>query len=313
VDLTRAEWAALSLDAGLGGVKLSRLLARFGSPAAILAAGEADLRATPGIGPLTAGAIRRASPERAEVMLRSLARAGVVALTWEDADYPTALRALPDAPPVLFLRGALTPADVCAVAIVGTRHPSARSRQAAAEIAAALAQRGLTVVSGLALGIDRAAHAGALEAGGRSLAVLGSGIRRLHPLAHVELAARIAGAGAILSEWGPDAPPTPRRLAARNRVISGLSRWTMVIESGEAGGSMHTAGFARRQGRVLAAVPGSPGCDALLAAGALRLEWPGLDYDALAERIRQTDIAGCAAATLTAEQLRLLESRPRYG
>jgi DNA processing protein len=303
----------LSLDAGLGGVKLSRLLARFGSPAGILAASEAALCATPRIGPQTAGAIRRARPERAEALLRSLEREGIAALTWEDAGYPAALRALPDAPPVLFARGALTPADDLAVAIVGTRNLSARGRRAAAEIAAALAQRGLTVVSGLALGIDRAAHAGALDAGGRSLAVLGSGIRRLHPLAHVELAARIAGAGAILSEWHPDAVPAPGRLAARNRVISGLSRWTLVIESGAAGGSMHTAGFARRQGRVLAALPGSPGCDALLAAGALRLDWPGLDYDALAERIRQTDSAGRAAATLTAEQLRLLESRPRYG
>ena len=193
--------------------------------------------------------------------------------------------------------------------IVGVR--LAKLDRLAAEIASALAQRGLTIVSGLALGIDRAAHEGALAAGGRTLAVLGSGIGRIHPQGHVALAARIAEAGALLSEGHPDAAPTPRRLAARNRIISGLSRWTIVIESGEAGGSMHTAAFAGKQGRVLAALPGSPGCDALLAAGALRLAWPALDYDALAARIRATEIAALPNAR-PAEQLRLLESRPGY-
>lgn len=292
----RVELVALGTLPGVGGATLRRLLSRFGSLHGILAATEGELRATPRIGPRTARAIRSADLERAAGLLRTLENAGIQVVTWDDAGYPAGLRTLPDAPPLLFARGRLLAGDDCAAAIVGTRAASERGRSAAAALAGALAQRGIAIVSGLAIGIDTAAHRGALDAGGRTLAVLGCGLRRLGSHANAELAARIAGQGAVVSEWHPDSEPTPSRLVARDRVISGLSRWVIVVESGEAGGSIRTAAFASRQGRVLAALPGTPGADALLAAGAVQLEWPACDVDALAELIRRTQVQRAPAA-----------------
>jgi len=269
---------------------MRRLLARFGSLGAILEASEDELRSVPRIGEKTARAIRRAAPERAGELLRFLASEGIHVLTWDDAAYPINLRTVPDAPPVLFVRGELLPADERAVGIVGTRSPSPRALLAAEHMAGELAGRDITVVSGLAIGVDTAAHRGALAAGGGTLAVLGSGLRAIHPRSNIGLAERIQAQGALLSEWHPDAAPASRQLVARDRIISGLSRLVIVVESSQQGRCMRTAEFACRQGRMLAALPGSRGTDALLARGAEYLDWPAVDWDALADRIRQTTI-----------------------
>jgi DNA processing protein len=293
--VSKAEWVALGTLPGVGGSTLRRLLARFGSLDAILAAGEAELLAVARIGPRTAAALRQADVPAAERLLYQLSNEGISTLTWDDADYPTPLRELRDAPPVLFVRGGWTPADACAIAIVGTRTPTPAAAQAAARLAAEMAGRGVSVVSGLAIGVDTAAHRGALAAGGRTLAILGSGLHKIHPRSNADLAETIAGQGALLSEWHPDCKPAPAQLVARNRLISALSLWTVIVESGVAGGSMRAAEFARRQGRVVAAVPGSAGAEALLAAGALPIDVQNQDWDALAERIRQTKPAPAGA------------------
>jgi DNA processing protein len=185
---------------------------------------------------------------------------------------------------VLFMRGALKRMDDNAVAIVGTREPSPAAVELAHTIGRELAARGLTVVSGLALGIDTAGHHGAIETG-RTIAVLGSGIRYVHPRENADLAEQITGCGAILSELHPDTPPRGQNLMARDRIISGLSRAVIVIEAGEKSGSLDTAAKAKKQGRVVYAVPGSAGTDHLIAGDARRLEPVAIDFDELAREI----------------------------
>jgi len=302
--VNKAEWVALSILPGVGGVTMRRLLAHFGSLPAILGATDADLCAIHGIGEKTAGVIRHISPETVRSLLDTLTRAGIDTLTWEDDHFPSNLLTLHDAPPTLFVRGELSPADETAVAIVGTRTPTPS--------ALGLAGRGITIVSGLAMGVDTAAHHGALDAGGRTLAVLGSGIRVIHPKRNRDLVDRIVERGAILSELHPDATPTSNQLVARDRITSGLSRWVIVVESGTTGGSMRTAEFAIRQGRLLAALPGSPGADLLIEAGAEPLHWSDADWDALATRVRETDVHPPRPSE-PSEQLRLLfERRAAY-
>jgi DNA processing protein len=206
---------------------------------------------------------------------------------------------------ILFVRGAIKKGDENAVAIVGTRAASEGAIKIATMLAYELALRGLCVVSGLALGIDTAAHTGALDAedgdtparmmpnlrgvragvSGRTIAVLGSGIRVIHPRENAELAERIAAHGAVLSELMPNAPPKGPQLMARDRLISGLSRAVIVVEASQKSGSMDTAERARKQGRLVYAVPGSEGTEGLLKGGARRLEADAMDFDALAEEI----------------------------
>jgi DNA processing protein len=224
--------------------------------------------------------------ETLEAELLSLQEQGIELLTWEDEQFPARLRELPDAPLVLFMRGALAAADERAVAIVGTRAPSTAGQKLAATLGRELAARGLTVVSGLALGTDTAAHLGALEAaGGRTLAVLGSGLGVIHPRENAQLAERIVGRGALVSELHPNTRPRGPQLMARDRIVSGLSRAVIVVEASEESGSLDTAARAKKQGRLVFALPGSPGTEQLLAAGAccIRPERPG--FDALAEQI----------------------------
>jgi DNA processing protein len=210
-------------------------------------------------------------------------QAGIRVITWEDATlYPQNLLLCDDAPPVLFTRGNPQPSDSRAVAIIGTRTPRPESAELAQTLAYELASRGWTIVSGLALGIDAAAHHGALAANGRTLAVLGSGLMRVYPPANHDLAHRIAADGVLLSELHPDEKVSPQHLIARNRITSGLSRAVIVVQSGEDSGSMSTARRARQQGRtVFAVLGGDAGCEALLADGAHALEPAALDFDAL--------------------------------
>jgi len=187
---------------------------------------------------------------------RRAAREGVHPLAWNDARFPPALLTIPDAPPVLWYRGALDVLGAPAVAIVGSRAASAVALETAVRLASDVAATGVTVVSGLARGVDSAAHRGALRTG-RTVAVLGSGLRRIYPSEHEGLADEIVRRGLLLSEFPPDAPPLPFRFPLRNRIISGLSRAVVVIEASDKSGSLITAGCALEQGRDVMAVPGN--------------------------------------------------------
>lgn len=271
-DPTLAQWVALSLIPHLGGHTIDRLLAHFGTLDAICAAGTPDLRAVRGIGPTFAAAIQALDVPRTQAAIDAWQTDGIAILLRDDAAYPDALRSVDDAPPVLFARGTLSDSDRRAVALIGTRRPSANARQHAQRLAAALAEAGWTVVSGMAAGIDAAAHAGALDAGGRTFAVLGCGVRVAYPPEHRLLAQHITANGALLCEVHPDAAPNGPALVARNRLISGLSRAVVVIETGATGGSLHTVRFAKAQGvPVFALDTPAPGNRQLIADGASAL------------------------------------------
>ena len=210
--------------------------------------------------------LRAADPELLEIAglflteaVRARARAaaaGIHVLAWSDTRFPAPLLAIPDCPPALWYRGALDCLEAPCVAIVGSRAASAVAIETAERLAAALAAAGVTVVSGLARGVDSSAHRGALESG-RTIAVLGSGVDRVYPAEHEPLAARIAASGLVLSEYPPGAPPLPSHFPMRNRLISGLSRAVVVIEASDRSGSLITASCALEQGRDVMAVPGN--------------------------------------------------------
>ncbi len=181
---------------------------------------------------------------------------GLGVLPWNDPAYPSALLATTDAPAALWYRGVLEALHAPAVAIVGSRAASAVALETAARLGEDLAARGIVVVSGLARGVDSAAHRGALRAG-RTIAVLGSGLDRIYPFEHVGLAGEIAASGMVISEFAPGAPPLPFHFPLRNRIISGLSRAVVVIEASENSGSLITAACALEQGRDVMAVPGN--------------------------------------------------------
>ena len=180
-----------------------------------------------------------------------------VTISQDDPRYPENLRPLPGAPARLFVEGDLLPRDRVAVAVVGTRSPTQTGKIVAFEIARDLAGAGVTVVSGLACGIDAQAHLGALEAGGRTVACLGNGTDVVYPRANVKLFKAIPGQGALVSEYPPGTEPLPWRFPARNRLISGLSLGVVVVEAGEKSGALITADWALKQGRPVMAVPGS--------------------------------------------------------
>ena len=196
------------------------------------------------------------------------------ALTWDDPTYPALLQQIPDAPPVLYIKGELTPADEWAVALVGTRKPTLYGREVARLLASELARNGVTVVSGLARGVDGIAHHAALEAGGRTLAVLGSGLDEIYPQEHRVLAERIAECGALISDYPLGTRPEASNFPPRNRIISGLSLGVVVVEAALTSGALITADFAADHGREVFAVPGSilgqssAGCNRLLRDGA---------------------------------------------
>lgn len=311
-----ARWA-LGLVPQLGGVTLRELLAAFGSAVEAWEAPPHALREVPGISPRMAEAMRRFPRSRAlhEEQAR-VSRAGMRVIVWGEAEYPRRLQDIPSAPPVLYLRGTLDPGDEVAVAIVGARRATAYGEAVAHELASELARRGLTIVSGLARGIDAAGHRGALEAGGRTLAVMGSGLDEIYPAEHRGLADRVAAAGALLSEFPLGTPPMRLHFPRRNRLISGLSLGVIVVEASVESGALITAHHALEQGREVFAVPGrvharySEGCNRLIKAGAKLVEsWE----DVLSElvphlkRRRVTRPAGPAPAGLTAAEQRVFD------
>src|SRR5262245_6926818 len=239
---------------------------------------------------------RDALGQRAEAAMRRAADAGLTAVAWSDAAYPAALTAISDPPPVLWARGQLEPLSHPAVAIVGARAGSPYALSVSERLAVDLATAGLVVVSGLARGVDSAAHRGALAGGGATVAVLGSGVDEVYPPEHVQLARDIEQRGAVISELVPGTPPQPQFFPRRNRIISGLSHAVVVIEAGEKSGSLITARCALEQGRDVLAVPGNVlsgrnrGAHALLRDGAKIVE----SADDILEELGMLPSAGAA-------------------
>jgi len=248
----------LSQLPGIGPLTLAKLLEAFSTAASVLQASEDALRVVPGVGPKLIRTIRHAA-DHVDVnqIIAWCAAHGVSILASDQAVYPQLLLDLPDAPPILFVQGQLLPSDELSVAIVGTRHATVYGRQQAERIAFGLAKAGITVVSGMARGIDTAAHQGALDAGGRTIAVFGCGIGHIYPPENEGLAKAIAAAGALVSEYAPDARPRGGMFPQRNRIISGMTHATLVIEAPERSGSLITARTACEQGREVMALPGN--------------------------------------------------------
>ncbi|MEM0984185.1 MAG: DNA-processing protein DprA [Planctomycetota bacterium] len=271
---------ALSTAPGLGPQRVRRLLERFGSPAEVFGRSESELATVLGIGPALARRARQSfdtAHRKADEELAQLEKLGGRAVAVGDENYPALLAPLPDAPPVLFVRGDLDAAlGRYPVAIVGSRDHTHYGHEQAGRFASALATAGLMVVSGGARGIDAAAHRAAMAAGGKTVVVLGTGLGVPYPPEHAGLFDEIAdsGRGAIVSELPAQTPPIAQNFPSRNRIISGLSLGVLVIEAGRKSGALITARIAAEDhGREVMAVPGridsphSAGCNDLLRAG----------------------------------------------
>jgi DNA processing protein len=243
--------------AQLGARATLRLLEAYQHPAAILAATPKSWTEQARVTASGCQRLQQAANRDIRGELERLARLGITMITLFDPCYPARLRAISDPPCLLFVKGTLPTPEQPAIAIVGSRSASPYGRHVAAELAAGLARRGLLVVSGMALGADAAAHEGCLRAGGRTIAVLGSGIDVVYPAEHGDLYERIAAQGAVISEAPPGAPPTRSSFPVRNRIISGLSLGVVVVEASEKSGALITADHALEQGREVFAVPGS--------------------------------------------------------
>jgi len=269
----------LSLIPGVGPRIRRTLLERFGTPEAVFQAAPSELGELSGVGPKLMRKIAAAAHEIDTEREIALCRQHDLTILTESHDaYPRALREIHDPPGVLFVRGELKDEDALAIAIVGTRHATRYGLRQAERLAAALARVGLTVVSGLARGIDAAAHRGALAAGRRTVAVLGGGVLNIYPPEHEKLASEVIANGALLSEAPPMAEPLGGMFPQRNRVISGMSLGVIVVEAGHRSGALITARHAMEQGREVFAVPGhvdqrtSHGCHQLIRDGARLVE-----------------------------------------
>jgi DNA processing protein len=266
-------WLRLHLTRGLGRTGLIRLMGAFGSLEAILSASPAMWCARAGLREPVAADFPAANDPRLTAALKTLEKtdARIISL-WDEERYPVLLRAIHDPPALLYVRGVLPTGE--AFAVVGARQASSAGRQLTRETCRELASRGIAIVSGLARGIDTAAHEGAIEGQGPTVAVLGCGIDRIYPPENHRLSLRILEQGAILSEYPPATPPLPGHFPGRNRIISGLSRGVLIVEAAEGSGSLITADFALEQGREVFAVPGavfaptSHGVNRLLKDGA---------------------------------------------
>jgi DNA processing protein len=267
-------WLGFHLISGIGSTRLGRLIEHCGSIDAAWRAPAPELRAAG----LSADVASSVVAERAKLdldhELEKLERHGVEALTLDDERYPRLLRQIPSPPPVLYTRGALELSDDVGIGIVGTRRATGYGNDMARRLSGDLAAAGVTIVSGLALGIDTVAHRAALDAGGRTIAVFGCGLDTIYPPRNRNLAERIAENGALVSEYPLGTRPDARNFPVRNRIISGLTRGVVVIEAPLRSGALITAGFAADQGRDVYAVPGSAlsaasaGCHALIRDGA---------------------------------------------
>lgn len=307
-------WIGFNYVKGIGAVRLQALLDAFDGD--LQAAWEAPYDRLRQAG-LSSRIVEGILKVRAEINLERIwertQAAGIKVLTWEDESYPRLLREIYQPPPVIYLRGEILPEDETAVAVVGTRRITAYGRQVTEDLGAALARHQVTVVSGLARGTDAIAHQSALRAGGRTIAVLGSGVDRIYPPEHRRLAEEIIESGALISDYPPGTPPDSANFPPRNRIISGLSLATVVVEAGETSGALITATFALEQGREVLAVPGlitspnSKGTNRLISQGARPLLTPEDVLEAI--NIRAVNTQRAARRLLPADEVesRLLE------
>ena len=272
-----AAWLRLTLIPGVGGKTQRKLLKAFGPPETIFAAGRATIAGV--IGGKAASLLL--DTDNHAVVARALAWSevpGQQLLTLADAEYPQALLQIADPPTLLYVRGRLDLLNKPALAVVGSRNPTPQGLNNAERFAAALAEAGLTIASGLALGIDAAAHRGALRSSSNTVAFIGTGIDRLYPAANQQLALDISARGAIVSEFPLGVPPAAANFPRRNRLISGFSHGTLVVEATVDSGSLITARLAAEQGREVFAIPGSihsphsRGCHKLIREGAKLVE-----------------------------------------
>jgi len=250
-------WVGFNLISGIGRVRLTQLENYFGSLENAWRATPADLKHSG----LDSGSIRAITSWRPKISLEAemekLDRYRVKVLTWHDKDYPARLKEIYDYPPLIYVRGSLLPEDEWCLAVVGTRRATVYGRQVTEEIVADLAQSKITIVSGLAKGIDSVAHHSALEAGGRSLAVFACGLDIVYPSENANLARRIMQQGALISEYPLGTKPRADNFPRRNRIMSGLSLGILVVEAGKTSGALITAHLALEQNREVFAIPGS--------------------------------------------------------
>ncbi len=254
-------WLRFARVHGLGPVNGARLLGAFGSPEAVFEAGPKSLRKVEGIGDKAAAAVLdQAHLEEAKRDLEVCEKAGLNVLACDDPAYPALLREIADPPLLLFVKGEYREQDDDAVAMVGCRNPDPYGESMAVALAAGLARYKITVVSGMARGIDGMAQAAALKAGGRTIAVLGTGADVVYPREHLKLYQGIAEHGAVVSEFPPGTPPDPGNFPRRNRIISGLTRGVIMVQAmSEKSGALITVRQALTQGREVYAVPGNAG------------------------------------------------------
>ncbi|VEN75101.1 DNA protecting protein DprA [Candidatus Desulfarcum epimagneticum] len=276
-----ANWLALKQTPGVGNLLFKRLIDRFGSPGEVFGASRDELARVKGMTRRAVeGVMRRDIPVQAPAEIRRTLQRGFRIITLTDPDYPPLLLQIPDPPPLLYVHGK---PDIAAdhVAVVGSRNATEYGMDSARRICGDLASRGVCVVSGMAAGIDTAAHLGALEGRGKTIAVLGSGFDHIYPRENRGLFHQIARSGAVITEFPPGTKPEPRNFPIRNRIISGMSLGTAVVEAARKSGSLITARLALEQNREVFAVPGhihsfkSAGTHALIKQGAKLVEHAG--------------------------------------
>lgn len=290
----KAYWVGFNHVKGIGAVRLRALLDYFGD-LEIAWQAPADAFQRVGLPPkIVENILSQRKALDLDALMTDLMQREITVFTLEDPEYPSLLKEIDQPPPVLYVRGEIREQDRKSVAIVGTRKLTAYGRQVADDLAFYLAHQGITIVSGLARGVDGIAHQAALKAGGRTIAVLGSGVDQIYPPEHTSLAERISTAGAVCSDYPPGTMPDGINFPPRNRIISGLSLATIVVEAGEESGALITATFAVDQGREVFAVPGnifvaqSRGTNRLIQQGAHIVTSPQDVLDVLnMERVEQ--------------------------
>lgn len=294
MDDALADLLRLTMVPGVGPKTCRALLDHFGTAGGALDAGTHALRRVEGVGPKLAEAIAEArSTQDSDHEIRECDRLGVDLLALGEAGYPEALARIADPPPLLYVRGTIEPKDELAIALVGARRCTPYGLRVADKLAAGLARVGITVVSGLARGIDAAAHRAALNAGGRTLAVVANGLSQVYPPEHADLADEVARNGAVITEFPLRQEPLAGLFPQRNRIISGLSLGVVVIEAAPRSGSLATARHAVEQDREVFAVPGpidslsSRGCHGLIRDGARLVETVDDILDELGPLVRE--------------------------
>ncbi len=250
-------WVGFNLVKGIGAVRFQALLDTFGDAQSAWEASPQELRSAGLSSKIVENLVKVRSQVDLDIVWEQILTKNIQVITWLDENYPKRLKEIDQPPPVLYISGEIRPEDECAVAIVGTRRITPYGRQVTEEIAAILAHNGVTIVSGLARGVDAVAHQTAINSGGRTLAVLGSGVDRIYPPDNRRLAERMITQGALVSDYPLNTAPEAGNFPPRNRIISGLSRAVIIIEAGLDSGAMITASFAADQGREVFAVPGN--------------------------------------------------------